>query len=531
MISRRFRVLGLIVIALLVNGCYSPSSNSAEPTNSNTPVDDARSELERLAGELKFFPTGDFLYNRMTRDGRRKQSLPCYALLSRDLMDRNFDTSSLVKLLNHQDAKVRTLAMAALFDKEDPHVLPHLVKLADDKSSTFPAPRWPNAVRLEGPRVFEQPQTVSGICKTLVNAYLKPAGYHYFRDKLEFDDYWKSHKSRENCASWMQVKVNRAGGGTSPTPKHRVPALKRVREQIDAIAGMDAPLTLLWLAARRTEWDESGGADATLGARPLATREELIDACQQLGRERLMQILNRQPPTDDPDLQPRRTNNWMYKRMCLFILRNASELFEEEDSSALLHAEAGEQKYRENDIGDPTLTGLWATAAASLRPKDAHRVLHEAYSRLDREYQSDDRSELSIALWNHCGVKETKFLVNWFYTEQSDHGGFPHNLSYFLRQLRGTNDRSIYSALIREDRFNQLDWQSVETMAKVVNGWVDDPVVDPKDLQEAWHPLGQSRYHWNRDKARDEYPKETAKLEAELARWRAELRKSVSTWE
>ena len=474
-----------------------------------------------------------FSNNRISRIAK---NIPNCQLLERDLIDSEFDTESLVELLKHKDAKVRTLAMAALFDKEDPQVLPTIVTLADDAEDTFPAPKSLGSAMVLGPQQYdEKPQTVGEICTRMVNYYLHPAGYAYgisgSKKHPGFEHYWKSRKNREDCASWLLVRLYRAsGGGINPLPEHRLASVQEIRRQIDTLPGMDAPLTLLWVACRRTEWDDRGGGDATSGVRKMATRADLLNACRHLGRERLIQILNRQPPTDDPDLQPRSSGNWFYKRMSLFILRNATELFDAEDSSTILVAEAEEGKYLEKRIGDPTLTAFWATGAASLQPQDAHRILHDAYARFGGEFDGDERSNLSVALWNLCGSNETEFIVNQFYTENPRRGTFPHSRAYFLQQLASTNDRSIFTALINDNRFEQLDWQSVKTFAKVVNSWLDVPVIDPQDLQDTWGPFGEGSYHWMRDEARKKDPKETENLESALTRWRTEMRKSISRW-
>jgi len=56
------------------------------------------------------------------------------------MLAANYPTGLLIELLQHYDAKVRTLALACLFDKEDPALLPHLVFMAEDDAETFLIP-------------------------------------------------------------------------------------------------------------------------------------------------------------------------------------------------------------------------------------------------------------------------------------------------------------------------------------------------------------------------------------------------------
>ena len=52
--------------------------------------------------------------------------------------DSPSDRAFLVKLLSHSDARVRTLALAALIDQEDSKFLPEMHALVTNRAATFP---------------------------------------------------------------------------------------------------------------------------------------------------------------------------------------------------------------------------------------------------------------------------------------------------------------------------------------------------------------------------------------------------------
>jgi hypothetical protein len=198
------------------------------------------------------------------------------------------------------------------------------------------------------------------VAAAFVNVYLRAAGYYYgVQGKGKdagFDAYWALRKDRAFGASWFAVQLSRAEQGTSPTPPGRLARIRFVRRRIDGLPPPDRAWTLLWLSG------ENGGA-------ALVTEEELLNACQELGPDRLLQMLRQQPPSDDPDLRARTNNNGPYKRMTWFVLRHARALLRPGDAEALLACERWERDYQNHRVIDPNITPYWATAAADLQPQ------------------------------------------------------------------------------------------------------------------------------------------------------------------
>jgi len=56
------------------------------------------------------------------------------------------------------------------------------------------------------------------------------------------------------------------------------------------------------------------------------------------------------------------------------------------------------------------------------------------------------------------------------------------------------------------------------------------PLVDPRQVENASHPLGQVHFDGMLDRALAEYPRQTEELLAILARWRMSIRESVPLW-
>ena len=44
--------------------------------------------------------------------------------------------------------------------------------------------------------------------------------------------------------------------------------------------------------------------------------------------------------------------------------------------------------------------------------------------------------------------------------------------------------------LIEDARFDELNWKSLEVLAKAVNSWTGQEVVAAKEMESAWSPLG-----------------------------------------
>jgi hypothetical protein len=474
--------------------------------------------FERFAGEIVVFGPSDFVY------GFRRSWIPHDSFLpierfSQFLAGRQLRSEDLLPLLDHRDPKVRTLALIALYNLEDPALLPRIFALVDDRASTFPAMlphAGPFPIEIT-PRMLSQ-QTVGDFATAIVNTYMKSGGYFYgphgMRSQPGFQQYWKARAARTSTAGWWSIRLARAGHGTMPTPKESYAAIKRLRAQIDMLPQPERTYVLLWL-------HRDAGSDV------LVTADELLSLCQKLGPDALLDLLSRKIRSDDPDLQPRSNNNYGYARMSVFVLRHAKTLLRPADADALLDRETWERDYQKHGITDPLISPWWAIAAAQFDDRAAPSILRSAYARFQDEYQGYDRLELAEAIWRQNGDAST--AVDWFYRELAD----PNTQeSYYLNKLLNTDVRSgepLAKALVEDARFDELNWKSLETLARTLNAWKRREVISEEELRSAWSPMGTDFYFKDRAKALEEYPKETAEMLARLARWREVLRRAVTS--
>jgi len=222
--------------------------------------------------------------------------------------------------------------------------------------------------------------------------------------------------------------------------------------------------------------------------------------------------------------------------MMMFVLRHARQLLRSEDAEALLACERWQRDYQKHGITDPLLTPWWAIAAADLQPRQAKDILLQAFQRFQGEYSfdADNRAELAVALWRTQGLTQSRFLIDWFYRERPQRGQFAHCRASFLRAIaaeRSPENRKLFAGLMREPGFEALDWQSLEEMAKVVNGWTKKPVVSREELASASHPFGPGHFYWMQAEALLQHPKETRQLMEKLSAWRKALKASVAEWD
>ena len=477
-------------------------------------------DFEEYAAELSYLDLKSVLYDRTDHyyrlaDPKLKETH--FRVLSQ-VTDPKYSIESLTELLTHDESKVRTLASVALFDRNDPKLLPHIVKLANDSAVTFPGHEKLSAFYLKRSGVGppKKRQTVGDIASAMVKFYMGRVGIGYViehANEPDWSDYWNQRAKRSSCASWFYVKLARAGQGTSPTPPECVQKIRDLRKEIDKLNTNERVLTLLRLHS------EYGGD-------VLVSEDELVKGCKEMGADELMLFLQHKPSVQDPDLQPRKRASWIDKPSVQFVLKHSPELLRSSDSEKLLECEKWERNYQQNGISDPNITSLWPIAAASLKPDQASKILHAALERFQLEREADDRAQLCTALIKLVGKSQLPQVVDWFYDEAPQRGQFPHCRAQLVQSMKNEAlGKDLISQLVQDARFSKLDWQSLQSMLLVVNGWRDNPLVTHDELHhDVWHPLGMSHFHWEQEKAKQQYPKETKELNRHLNVWRDKLR-------
>lgn len=505
------------IIALILLACSVCIASAQMPDTERT-----QSDFEKFADELPYLALSTVLYDRprhffQIADPKIKET---HDRLYAKVTDGTYPKEALLGLLTHRNAKVRTLATVALFDSEDASFLPALMALSDDTAATFDgyAELYVSRSSHMGMGPPAQKQTVGDIASKMVNFYLERAGYHYgikHKSQPGFAEYWEAHKNRTYCASWFAVQLARAGQSTSPTRENRKQHIHELRQRIDKLPVEDRTWVLLSLQGNP-------------GASELVSEQALVEACIAVGSDKLLLMLQKKIPSDDPDLKQRRMNNGVYRGMQMFVLQHAKEVLRPSDSDALLACERWERDYAKHGFSDPTITPWWAIAAARLNRDKAAEIMIPAVARFQGQFDTINRAILHVAIWQLLGKSQEQRIVDWFYTDSPEMGSFPNCRGWFIEAMRKEADgRQIIAPILKDKRLDSLDWQSLERLVRAVNGWIETPIVTDEQISKVSHPWGKGHYHWQKKKAQKMYPNESIELEKHLADWCNRLRMSV----
>ncbi len=519
----------LSAIVLNLNSALLIIPAQSQPNHDNSAsVQQTAQTFQSLAPTLRYFDINQVLYDRFQSYGKPSYSgLPAEkGSAFAELNSPRHSTANLLPLLKNKDAKVRTLALAALYAKEDPKLLPQLASMVDDHEKTYPEPIM---IALRSPSNALPPmqeKTVGQIADAIVRFYMEAAGFYYgvkgSGQEPGFSQYWEQRKDRKYCASWFAVKLRRASTGTSPTDKTRADKIGSVRGQIDKISGADRDWILLWL---QTE----NGFDL------LANKTDINNALKRLGPDNLAKMLQRKIPTTDFDLKMRKSNDFPYKSLMLCVLRHAATHLRRDQVDMLLACDRWERAYQEHHISDPLIGPNFAIAAAQLDPTRATELLKNELARLDEDFYGYQKAELAEALWQSAGLKETAFLLNCFYDSSSFYkkGQYSHFRPEWLKTIgRGENERKhLLKTLIYDPRFAKFaDCSGLQTLIEVTTKLNGKPTADAAHTDHPWHPLGVDNCCVNLAAATKQYPKETNDLLDVMAKWRRELQASVASW-
>jgi len=477
-----------------------------------------RSTFERLASQIVVLGPDQFIYGfRENRQVPPKEFVPVREF-TQFLEDGNWTRSDFLPLLKHDDAKVRTLALVALYSLDDPQVLPDIFPLATDQASTFLAMlpvAFPSFTEAKITAETSQKQTVGAIASAIIDTYMKSGGFNYgplgIRGEPGFQEYWKLHTGRSTSAGWWSVRLARASHSTSPTQRDRFTPIRRLRTQIDQLPEPDRTWTLLRL-------NDDNGSDV------LVPHEELVRLLKDRGPDSLMDLLKRNIRSNDPDQLPRHSP---YGRMCIFILQNSAALLRPSDAKDLLDQEAWERDFQRHGITDPLISPWWAVAAAQLNSAETVSILRRAYGEFQGPYDGAAQLELAYALWRLSGETQAPLIADWIYGELARHMGFEPNMLEKMLKTAGRRNQTLARSLIEDPRFDELNWKSLEVLAKAVNSWTGKEVVPLKEMESAWSPAGFDFFPSDKAKAIEQFPKEIGELTATLSRWRAALRASI----
>ena len=466
-------VMGRFVAALAFGSLVAISrADAASQATSNL-----TQRFERLAVETSHFATGDIVWNRSSERRWPVRLLEEQQKVLKELRSAGEKRQEVVGLLQHGDPKVRTLALGALFVREDPRDLPLIASLLGDGAETLPRLGASDA-SMGGPLPlsnFESRQTVGDVAQTMISVYLTAAGQVSLSvgspfDKptvspSAFDKYWSERRDRSHSASWFLVKMWRATRRTTPLQQQYESDVRRVLSEIDRLPPDGRRWTLFYV---RT----SEGYIA-----PLVSDATMVATLRTLGPEALMTVVRRQSPTDDPDLRP---ENPASHGMTAFILAHAPSLLRPSDAAAVL---ASAEAYRQIDNNT-----RFVAAAARLRGLED---LQGAATSLKTQIQAipltrtlgpRDQATLAFALWQMRGAAERPFLIEWFYTMLPVRAS-PSDLEMFLRAVEkeGRPDTMpLLAGIVGDQRFDTVGWIPLARILEIVNPTLRAPLVETR---------------------------------------------------
>lgn len=509
-IVKIMRTKFIIGLALCLGGLV-PAAFADEPTSAR---------FEQMATNYSHFSLETIIKNRPLRLwGEFEEPKPGTGGLGRwlpnplveeqnrlvqELRSLDGDRAALAKLLKHPDARVRTLALGALFQREDGHDLPLLAGLIDDPAFTY-TNLHDSMSQGGGPPPLSEVEntlTVGQVAREML-AYWGVAhdgqtvrmgygdGFDAGITKNDFAAYWQKYAGRDYAASWFAVRMKRATRQTDPIQPDYRADIDRVIADMRALPAADGRWIQFYVLAPGNQF--TGG---------LVPDDDLIALAKAIGPDALLRFLQRQPVCADPDLRLDQDDG-LFVGISNFILDHADKLLRPEDCDAVLACQ-----YVMHDSGG--VNPAWVIGASLAQPARAGVLLHDALAHETRTYETA-AGELAGALWRIRGPAELYFLVNWFYTVLPSSSELMHQPVAFLwgvQRAARPDTKELMAALVKEPRFDQTDWPTLVEILKIVNQGRPTPLVAERDIYNA-QPNGLADVHrvypdW-RNRLRHEY--------------------------
>lgn len=377
-------ICGLLFVGLGLNGIAQTSNEGRErfaevalklrafPPDAKFLDESLQPSGRKQAGGLRMDMKMDSRFGRPATPGTAEY---------RALIETYYSVPFLLPLLKDRDARIRTLAAAALVAKGDPRLQRHLAPLVRDESPTFDVITTLLTDNYTPPQYT--PRTVSEAVLRLVE----------MPSADEFDRYWKAHADRDYCASWFLWQFLHP------------PFASVAREQIERLPLSDRELTILWIG--------EGTDDHGNGEFAGYSKQELLNAAKRLGPENVLYVLRGDPRTSDPDIReigvhdadfPARWNAYTHaSRLGNFLLTHAKSLLTDSDSKTLLELGI------EESSRIPAYPELWFVAAANLRPQNADSILEVA------ELLWPLAGDIQLARWDVRGQAALPTILEHFY--------------------------------------------------------------------------------------------------------------------
>ncbi len=392
------------------------------------------------------------------------------------------DRAALVGLLKNPDAKIRTLAMAALYSRQDGHDLPLIAELLGDSSPTFP---WQHITGLDR-IMYDFPQTVGDVAQAMIKPYLDAANFPGPKSDATraaelmalFSAYWAGRDLRDHCASWFQVKMRYALALPPSAAAESAALIHQTMADIVSLPPTDRALTFLFL--------HISNISRFAG---LISDEQLIIALKAVPPATLLDFLQHKPVTTDPDLQfdsSTKPQNAFFRPFSLFILQHAPDLLRPDDADAILAAANDEPQKSQGQSAD------WVAAAFELKnlrdPAKADELRRAEIQNFPLGHNAQDQAVLMAALWRARGIAEKTTLLNWYYhalesllsAQPTGRRRPPQGTETFLRAVQASNRpdrRALFTALVADPRFDTTDLEALGAFIDSSNRIAGTPII------------------------------------------------------
>ena len=397
---------------------------------------------------------------------------------------RAASSSEIDKALEHENPKVRAMAVAALcWTLPPPKLLPRLMAISGDSEASFP---FLNLGAISSIRALDDTivrneigveSSVGNFAAAIVSTIMRLSGYDSdpieqgeFGANAEFrnhyDRYWAERKNRQHCLGWMLIELTRVWG-TLDSESRRTDGFNVLRKRIESLPSPEREWYWIYLIEQLPEMFQ----------RHLATEAEEITALKKLGRANVLAFLRRDKISDDPDLNLRSQMHMQatgYGVVLEFVLMNASQVLAKEDANEILQ------------IGRERGWPSWWIAAAGLDPDRADEILREARSRFAADdYYANARREIALALWHHLGDAALEEFADWFFNETPRKRSSNEGRYWIARRMAIPEYRSLFLTIVKDERLNTLDWVTTILLINAANHYTKEPIIAPADM-ERW---------------------------------------------
>lgn len=438
-----------------------------------------RAALESMAKTNTYFSLTSVVKNRelslavFPRNEELQKMLVDIKSMSASLRALRENRSALAALLEHDNPKVRTLALGALFMREDKADLPLIASLLDDSAPTFLHLHENYSSGFEPLADLISPLKVEEVAQAMLKAAEMPS-----RSMMEFKAQWQKYEGRPQSAKWFQFKLERANRRTSPIQGEYRADIQRVIAEMEALPLPDRGWTRLFVLCTFKDG--------------MVTDDYLVAAARELGPDALLRFMQGEKVTEDPDVRLTGQDDYRLGSIRSFILLHADQLLRPEQFETLLSNGRSER-----------VAPFWLAGAALVRPDRASEILRGAITA-----KMPGSALLASVLWRLRGQAEAGFLADWFYSRKRNQGATSYYVSFLgeVRALARKETPELMKALIRHEGFHLTNWGELDEMLVIAGDRRGAPLIERRKIYDAWQ-------------------REDGDLKGALAEWRNLLRR------